>query len=281
MPRTSMLLLVLLVTGLLTTSCAASTETRPDQGARRTDGPVLGADVSWPQCRRGLGIPQKRSVGAPMPLPRARFVVVGLTNGPGFTPNPCLADQVAWVRSRHLRAAAYAVLSWPDAATVRRHADDGPYDRARDGGSRLDALGNTGYQQARFVLAEMRRAGLPSPIVWLDVEPVPDFAWSRDRQANAAVVRGAARGLTDGGVAVGAYSTQALWRDIVGPLRLGVPEWRPAGETSRAEAVRRCADDRSFQGGRGLLAQWLRGGRDHDVTCPGAVADLERLFHQF
>ena len=30
----------------------------------------------------------------------AEFVILGLTNGPGFTANPCLAEQVAWVRER-------------------------------------------------------------------------------------------------------------------------------------------------------------------------------------
>src|SRR6478672_8225031 len=58
------------------------------------DGPVTGGDVSWPQCPKGMGIPQKRSLGLPMPQSSAKFVLVGLTNGPGFTPNPCLADQV-------------------------------------------------------------------------------------------------------------------------------------------------------------------------------------------
>jgi hypothetical protein len=60
----------------------------------RTDGLVLGGDVSWPQCPEGMGIPERRSKGLPMPLPSARFVVLGLTNGPGFTTNPCLAQQV-------------------------------------------------------------------------------------------------------------------------------------------------------------------------------------------
>jgi hypothetical protein len=52
------------------------------------DGPVTGGDVSWPQCPKGMGIPQKRSLGLPMPVPSAKFVILGLTNGPGFTPNP-------------------------------------------------------------------------------------------------------------------------------------------------------------------------------------------------
>src|SRR3712207_2134860 len=29
----------------------------------RTDGLVLGGDISWPQCPKGMGIPEKRSQG--------------------------------------------------------------------------------------------------------------------------------------------------------------------------------------------------------------------------
>ena len=54
---------------------------------------LLGGDVSWPQCPRGMGIPERPTMGLPMPLDSATYVVVGLTNGPGFFPNPCLADR--------------------------------------------------------------------------------------------------------------------------------------------------------------------------------------------
>jgi hypothetical protein len=245
--------------------------------APEEDGTVVGGDVSWPQCPKGLGIPEKPTLGLPMPLDSARFVILGLTNGPGFTPNPCLADQVRWVGERHLMAAAYAVSSYPDPSTVARLGGQGPF----DGGTRLGALRNVGYQQAAFNLATMRRAGLQTPIVWMDVEPVPVFSWSDDTVANAAVVEGAARGYADAGYAVGAYSTQTLWRTVVGDLELGLPEWRAAGQTSRTEALRRCGADRMFQGGRAVLAQWVEAGRDHDITCPGTARMLAAWFQQY
>jgi hypothetical protein len=241
------------------------------------DGPVTGGDVSWPQCPKGMGIPQKRSLGLPMPVPSAKFVILGLTNGPGFTPNPCLPAQVQWVKDRELMAAAYAVNSYPDAQTLAEHGDDGPF----DGRDRLGALRNVGYQQARFNIATMRSAGLSSPIVWMDVEPVPVFEWSSDREANAAVVVGAARGYTDAGYPIGTYSTPALWEGVVGDLRLDVPEWRAAGQTSMAEALRRCEDDWTFAGGPGVLGQWVEDGRDRNVTCPGTSSQMYRWFHQY
>ncbi len=243
----------------------------------RTDGLVLGGDVSWPQCPEGMGIPERPTQGLPMPRRSARFVVMGLTNGPGFTRNPCLEQQVEWVRSRGLMAAAYAVSSYPDAATLRRFRDEGPY----DGSTRLGALRNTGYQQALFNVATMQSADLVSPVIWIDVEPLTVFVWSPDVEANAAVVGGAAQAYSDAGYAIGTYSTPLLWESVVGSLRLGLPEWRAAGETSRAEALRRCRPDWSFQGGDAVLGQWVEDRRDHDITCPGVGRELHRWFHQY
>lgn len=238
--------------------------------------PVQGADVSWPQCPKGMGIPEKRSQGLPMPVAEAEFVIFGLTNGPGFTPNPCLADQVAWAEERELMAAAYAVSSYPDDRTLERYSWDGPY----DGGSLKGQLKNVGYQQARYNIDTMVSAGLQTPVVWIDVEPVPFFEWSSDHAANAAVVEGAARAYTDAGYAIGIYSTPYLWETVVGGFSLGVVEWRAAGQTSREEALNRCGEDWSIQGGPAILGQWVADNRDHNVTCPGVALDLGLWFHQ-
>jgi hypothetical protein len=230
----------------------------------KVTGPLLGGDVSWPQCPKGMGIPEKRSEGLPMPVSGAAFVVIGLTNGPGFVANPCVADQVAYARSHHLLTAAYSVISGP---------------------TRFSPTGMTGeqlgHQQATYNIATMRRAGLDSPIVWLDVESVPHFDWGSDKQANAAVIRGAAKGYAEAGYAVGVYSTPYLYASVAGDLRLNVPEWRAAGQTSRAEALSRCGSSWVIQGGRGVLGQWVSGGRDLNTTCPGATAQLGRFFHQY
>jgi hypothetical protein len=241
-------------------------------------GTVVGADASWPQCPKGMGIPQKRTLGAPMPLPSSKYVILGLTNGPSFTPNPCLADQVAWVRERGMMIAAYAVHSYPSAEQLTEYGDQGPF----DSGSRLGRLANVGYAQTKFDLRTMRGAGMRSPIIWLDVESVPYFDWPADKEANAAVIRGAARGIRDAGLTVGAYSTPYLWEGVVGDFTLGgVPEWRAAGQTSRAEALRRCKDDWAFQGGPGIIGQWVEDGRDRNITCPGAPGRMTDYFHQF
>jgi hypothetical protein len=247
-----------------TASSLPSPSIAPVSPLAKVTGPLLGGDVSWPQCPKGLGIPEKRSEGLPMPPSTAAFIVIGLTNGPGFVANPCIADQVAYARSHKLLTAAYSVISGPSRFSPRGLTGD-----------------ELGYQQAKFNIATMKRAGLTSPIVWLDVESVPHFDWGGDKQANAAVIRGAARGYTEAGYTVGVYSTPYLYAGVAGTLRMNVPEWRAAGQTSRAEALHRCGSDWVIQGGQGVLGQWVSDGRDLNTTCPGATAQLGRFFHQY
>ena len=154
---------------------------------------MLGADIGWPQCPPGLGIPHKETSGQPMPTAEAEYVVIGLTNGPGFHANPCLADQVAWARERGLLSRRTRSSAGP----TRR--------RSEQYGGRREA----GYAQAQFNMESMRAAGLESPIVWLDVEQVPHYEWTASTAANAQVVLGAAQGYVDAGYRVGVYSTPA------------------------------------------------------------------------
>lgn len=254
---------------LVSPSAKPTSTSRPEE--------FFGADMSWPQCPKGMGIPEKRSEGAPMPTDAAQFVIIGLTNGPSFTPNPCLADQVRWVADRHLMAAAYSVVSYPNAKTLQRYGRTGPF----PAGTKAGSLSNVGYQAARFNVRSLRAANLVTPMIWIDVEPVAKFEWSSDLAANAAVVRGMARGYTDAGFKIGFYSTPSLWRRVVGHLRIGSPEWRAAGQTSKAEALSRCGPDWSIQGGAALLGQWVEDGRDRNVTCPGASTAAEQWFHQY
>lgn len=257
---------------------APVTSTKPEPSpAPQRPAEFFGADVSWPQCPKGMGIPLKRSQGAPMPTKAAEFVIIGLTNGPSFTPNPCLASQVKWVDDRNLLGSAYSVVSYPDAATLKRLGGTGPY----AGETRAGALSNVGYQAAKFNLQTLRAANFKTPMIWIDVEPVPNFEWSEDLAANAAVVVGMARGYTDAGFKIGFYSTPALWKRVVGDLRIGAPEWRAAGQTSKAEALSRCGEDWSIQGGRALFGQWVEDGRDRNVTCPGVSSTVEQWFHQY
>ena len=225
---------------------------------------VVGRDVSWPNCPKGLGIPSRPTQGKPMPPSSARFVVVGLTNGPAFHPNPCLEEQVAFARLQHLWTAAYAVVTYPTRRQLEEYGGQGTL---------AQRLRRTGAAQAEQNVAAMRAVGLASPIVWVDVEPVsPPAPWSSRVPANRAVLDGALAAYRDAGLRVGFYSTPSMWRDIVGTVRYGFPEWRTAGLSTRRAALERC-DGPQFQGGEAVLAQWYSTREDFDLVCPGRPAE--------
>jgi hypothetical protein len=227
---------------------------------------VRGADVSWPQCAKGLGIPGRTGLGLPMPTTAAQFVVIGLTNGPGFTRNPCLATQVQWARLRGLQTAAYAVASYPTAWQLRHYAYSGPY----SGSTTTSRLRNVGYAQARANVATLRSVSLAVPHVWVDVESYPFRPWSRSLTANRAVVRGALKAYADAGLTTGIYSTPLQFAQIAGRVTWALPEWHTAGPRGAATALARCAEG-SFTGGPIVLSQWWTSRADHDLTCPAAT----------
>lgn len=239
----------------------------PDPGAdRRT---VSGRDVSWPNCPRGMGIPARRSQGNPMPPPSTTFVVIGLTNGPAFHTNPCLRSQVAYARRHGMWTAAYAVVTYPTRAQLRRYDAAGPRSRA----TRRDRLWNTGWAQARQNLTAMRDARLHSPIVWVDVEPVtPPAPWSARVADNRAVLEGSLAAYRRSRLRVGLYSTPTMWRSIVGEVRYGLREWRTAGLSTRRAALAACGPTHRFQGGAPVLTQWYTNSEDFDLLCPGRPA---------
>jgi hypothetical protein len=225
---------------------------------------LVGNDISWPNCPKGMGIKSRRSEGQPMPHTAAKFVVIGLTNGPGFYPNPCLADQVAFAKNRHLWTGAYAMTTYPTRSQVTLYGRKGPY----KGSSTITKLRNAGFAQAQFNVVNMRAAGLHAPMVWVDVEPYRVAPWSRSKPANRAVLQGVLLGYQRAGLKVGFYSTPYLWRSIVGDVRHNLPEWRATGHSNQATAARACSSQ-SIQGGRAVLGQWVYQNRDWNVTCPG------------
>jgi hypothetical protein len=260
--RLALTALALALVGGLTGSPAAAVPVSPSATAV-----VRGADISWPQCPVGMGIPSRRTLGLPLPGARATFVVVGLTNGPAFTRNPCLAWQVAWASGRGLPTSAYAVATFPTARQLAKHGTTGPY----AGHTRRSQLRNVGYAEGRYNLRRLDRVGLTVPHVWIDVEHYSVRPWSRSKRDNRAVVRGIVRAYQDAGVATGFYSTTLQWPSIVGNARWGLPEWHTAGPRSKAVALSRCTEP-SFQGGPTVLAQWWTDERDHDLVCPAGPA---------
>ena len=182
------------------------------------------------------------------------------------------------MKSRNLMAAAYSVISTPRDGDLAAYGGKGPF----DGSTRLGALSNVGYQQARFNLATMKRAGLQSPDRVARRRAGPGVRLAQRHRGQRG--RGPRRRPR--------LHRRRLPRSAPTPPRpcgstssatcgSGIPEWRAAGQTSRAEALRRCGPERMFQGGDGVLGQWVEAGRDMNVTCPGTSAEMPRWFHQY
>jgi hypothetical protein len=236
-----------------------------------------GVDISWPECPHTMGIPSRRGQDKPMPAPTSQFVIVGLTNGPAFHRNPCIAREMTWVRNHDVWRSAYSVTTYPHPAELSTHGRTGPYGTA-DVYARLR---NVGWSQARFNAATMRANHVVTPFVWVDVEYSPGNPWSGSAHRNRAVVNGLLAGYRAAGYRVGIYSTRSMWADIVGGHRFDLPEWRTAGQTSQSVARRRCGSAQ-IQGGRAVLAQWSSPSKDYDLLCPGyGAAAMPRFFHQY
>jgi hypothetical protein len=235
---------------------------------------MFGNDISWPQC------PSPDGFGNPMPPATAQFVIVGLAGpspGPGprsglaFIENPCLADQVKWVRDRSKPAHAYAMATFPTSAQEATYGSAGPWQPT----TRRARLSNVGYAEAQFAVASMGRIGWRPPMVWIDVEPRPVQEWLGTPTPSAAevlynrfVIEGLMRGLHDAGFSYGIYSYTNGWHQIVGDWYLPtVPAWVPAGSLDYPDEALDLCSKRSFSGARVYIAQWVQGNLDYDRTC--------------
>ena len=230
-----------------------------------------GADISWPSCPVGTPhtLPKKPGKGEPLPEPDAQFVVIGLTNGPGFYPNPCLSWEVSVARSRHLAIAAYAFTTLPNAGQISRYGRRGPYGNRTP----LGRVRNAAYAEAQLNVASLRRVGLKTPIVWLDVEPQPYLEpWGSDIVVNRAVIYAAVAAYRQAGYATGFYSSDLPWKTITGGLQDPSPVWVSAGPRGEAAARAMCGAP-TWSGGLPVLAQyWPDDHRDVDLTCLPATA---------
>jgi Putative peptidoglycan binding domain len=234
------------VVGLLVSSGSSAPPIAP-KGAH-------GYDVSWPQC--------SGSNAATMPAGNPAYVILGLTDGPGHTVNPCLGSQLSWVHRHGSRVGAYLVVTYP---TPQQLAQAGTGLYGSCGTSLLCQLHNDGAAQAAQAVATMKARGLRPPRVWMDVEMPPSRPWSRRTARNVAVLQGVVRGLTAARLPVGVYTTSFLWGQVAGNFELDLPNWLPSGDGSARNARARCLT--TATGGPTWLVQYTRT-LDSDLTCP-------------
>jgi Putative peptidoglycan binding domain len=254
-------LTAMVVTLILILSASASSVTvvvavkaSPAPGPGAT---AYGNDISWPQCPEGGG-----GNGLPGPMASASFVVLGLTDGGSFRANPCLADQVASGKARHLWTGAYAISTYPTGEQLTRYGGTGTLP---------GRLGRVGAAQAEFNLTTMAQVGLRSPMIWVDVEPSTRTPWSARADNNDAVIDGVIARYKAAGLRTGIYSYAKAWKAITGGRVLpGVPTWVPVGHKGPVVAAAVCIVA-SFAGSKPWLTQWTDDVRDYNRTCPGVT----------
>lgn len=234
----------------------------------------IGHDISYPQC------------GEPYPDPLA-FAIVGVNRGRVFSTNPCFApgeepSQLEWAgRDAELyfntgNPGPRASRFWPSGQTEPRPCDT----RRAPGEDTIDCAYVYGWNSAAaaytsalaaFVELDWADADaerLPGDVtIWLDVEPAN--SWRNDRALNRAALEGAVAYLESAGVErIGFYSTPRLWNRITGGSDLfdEYPAWH-AGARDRADAERRCREERAFTGGELAMVQWVEDGFDLNIRC--------------
>ena len=208
-----------------------------------------------------------------MPIDAARYVIIGLTNGPGSTRTRAWPSQVDWVRTRRLMAAAYSVISTPRTGDLETYGTKGPFDASTASG----ALSNVGYQQAKFNLATMRSAGLQSPDrlarrragagVRLAQRHRGQRRRGPRRRSRLHRRRVRDRRLLHAGAVAARRRRPAARHPRVARGRPDLPGGGPAPLRSGADVPGRPS----------VLGQWVEDGRDQNVTCPGTSAEMRAL----
>jgi hypothetical protein len=239
--------------------------TKPGGGGAGGGGPkaTRGYDVSYPQCN------------GPLPSDRA-FAIVGVNGGRVFSPNPCLATQIAWGGGANAELYANTgnpgpVLSsfWPNGQTTPRVCDAANPDTA-------DCAYDYGWNAAQhsFQTAQSAYGSLgitASPAAtrwWLDVETSNSWRSGSELAFNVNALQGEADFLRAAGVTrLGFYSTQQQWNAITGGSLAfaAYPSWLAGGGTLKG-AQQLCTRP-GFTGGATVLAQYFAASFDADLAC--------------
>lgn len=260
-PRT-LLAASLALAALVALAGQAAAAPPPDRGGGGgANSATRGYDISYPQC------------GGSYPSNPA-FAIVGVNGGRVFSPNPCLASEIAWAGGASGQLYINTgnpgpALSkfWPLGQTSPRFCDAANPDTA-------DCAFDYGYNAAADSYAtavaaygELGLAGTPAGTRWwLDVET--SNSWRDDVALNVAALQGEVAYLLEAGITrIGFYSTQQQWNTITGGTLVfnAYPSWL-AGALSLKGAKDRCTRA-AFTGNVIVYTQYPYQGFDANYAC--------------
>jgi hypothetical protein len=202
-----------------------------------------GYDVSWPNC-------------SAKPPSKPLFGIVGVSDGTGYSGNPCLAKEASWFPSLSL----YVNTGWYDQSS---HIN--PTSPKVCAAGDADCLAyNYGYNGGLYALNYATSQGVHSVVWWLDVET--GNTWNADTTQNRNSLQGEYDALAaNGATTIGVYSTTYQWDTITGSWLNGWPGWGATTVRTASQAAQFCVGHQ-FTGGPTYLIQYT-GTLDQDYAC--------------
>ena len=203
---------------------------------------TVGTDISWPNCTAKVS--------------GSAFGIVGVTNGLGYSTNPCLKTEAAHFSNLSL----YVNTGWYSGSSNVNPTSP----RVCVTGDNNCLAYNYGYNAGLYAYNAATGLGIHSTTWWLDVET--GNTWSTDVLQNQNSLQGEADALKTVGVTTtGVYSTTAQWQSVTGGWQNGLPNWGATTLTTAKQAAKYCSGH-NFTGGSTWLIQF-KGKLDQDYAC--------------
>jgi hypothetical protein len=206
---------------------------------------TTGVDISWPNCTASV--------------PSVTFGIVGVTDGQGYSTNPCIAQEASYFTNLSL----YVNTGWYNKSS---HINP-TYPKVCAKGDNNCLAYNYGYNAGLYALNAARSAGVSSATWWLDVET--SNTWNKNVIQNQNSLQGEYDAfVANGATTVGVYSTTAQWQSITGAWQNNWPSWGATTWTTAKQAQTYCTGHQ-FTGGPSYLMQYLppNANLDYDVAC--------------
>ena len=207
---------------------------------------TTGYDVSWPNC-------------SATPPSNPHFGIVGVSDGTGYSQNPCLANEATWFPSINLDVNT----GWNDQSIYLNPTSPKV---CAVGDSNCLAY-NYGYNAGLYAVNYANSQNVHASAWWLDVET--GNTWNSNVVQNQNSLQGEYDALQASGVTtVGVYSTTAQWQSITGSWRNNWPSWGATTWTSATQALTYCTGHQ-FTWGPSYFMQYKpkKSPLDQDVAC--------------
>ena len=204
---------------------------------------TVGNDISWPNCSSKIAS-------------TAKFGIVGVNDGLGYSTNPCLAKEASHFSNLSL----YVDTGWYSGSS---HVNAISPHICVTGDNNCLAY-NYGYNAGQYAYTAASNAGVHSSSWWLDVET--SNTWSTNAVQNQNSLQGEYDALVANGAStVGAYSTTAQWNSITKAWLNNWPSWGATTWKTANQAKAYCTGHQ-FTGGATWLIQF-KGQIDQDYAC--------------